>query len=164
MAPIAVKREIRSFNSPRIAAAVERPSRTRAPTATQSSMRPDACRRSPQCHRLRDQVVGLGPGGGTPLPGASDPVRNVHFLAAPRARSDATRHEVWLREQLMEEVAGSGDVHAETGGLGGFDHLRVADRTTRLYDGPYATIDQRLKPVREGEECVGCGDRAFRTI
>jgi hypothetical protein len=54
----------------------------------------------------------------------------------------------------VEEVPRSGDVHSEAGGLGGFDHLGVANRTARLYDGPYAAIDQRLKAVREGEEGV----------
>src|ERR1700712_236295 len=64
----------------------------------------------------------------------------------------------------VEEMPGAGEVHADPGGFRGSDHLRIADRTTRLNDRLHTGGQQNLQAIREGEKCVGGSNRAHGAI
>ena len=55
----------------------------------------------------------------------------------------------------MGEVAFPGQVHRDTGLVGGLDDLGVANRPTWLYHRAHACVGQHLETVGEGEERIG---------
>src|SRR5690349_19992613 len=63
-------------------------------------------------------------------------------------------------DSSVEEVTLSGEEHRDSGLACGVDDLFVAHRATGLHDRRDARVDEHLRAIGEGEERIGCGDRA----
>src|SRR5258708_6144166 len=67
-------------------------------------------------------------------------------------------------ERSVPEVADAGEVQGDVGGLSGGDDLIVADRATRLDDGPDTGLGQYLEPISERKVRVAGRDRSDRPV
>ena len=70
---------------------------------------------------------------------------------------------VWRgkRQRLVEEVAGSGQIHGDARILRGLNNFVITDRAAGVHDRANTGVEKNLQAVREGEERIRRGDRAM---
>src|SRR3954471_2143732 len=68
------------------------------------------------------------------------------------------------RDWLMAEVVPAGEDHREPMFVRGGDHLRVSNRPSRLHDRGCPGRRDRIEPVAERKERIGCGDTAGKRV
>ena len=66
-----------------------------------------------------------------------------------------------MRAGLVPEVPDPGEDHGQSQAVCGFDDFLVANGTSGLDDGGGSYFGDLFDAVGEGEERIGCGDRAF---
>lgn len=65
-------------------------------------------------------------------------------------------------QKLMPEMSNPGENHGHAQAVGGFNHLLIAYRASRLNDGGCPCPGDFLDAIRKGEEGIGGGHAAFQ--